>query len=511
MTALVGRRLASGSFLRVVDFTANAVVAFFMMPFVVRSLGDRMYGFWTLVATFLGYYGLLDFGLSSAVHRHIGWALGAGDREKSGQVFNTALLLYSVLGLAALVVTGVLAALAPVICRSPQDASLFWRVILILGVSNAIGFPLRTFGGVLAAQLRYDIMSALELVSLFVRTALVVWVVASGHGVLALAWVTFLSGIPSSVLCVYFSKRSLPGLRFSLREWRGGEARRLLSYSSFAFIAQVADRLRFHVDAFVIMAFVSLSAVTHYNVAAMLSQYFIGFVVAFMGVFQGVFSWQHGAGDRDAMRKTFFFATKLSVCISAFVGFGLIVWGKPFIERWMGRKYLDAYPCLVFLVAGCLCALSQNPSVSLLFSTAKHRFYALFNSIEGVANLLLSIALVHRFGIVGVAFGTFLPMVIMKLVIQPIYVCRVSSISYLDYARVMARTLGAVCLSLSIPLLVSLRYAAPDYRVLGAVGLASAGSYSLMMWLVAFTGKERHAIRQGIVPAAEFRGAAVIG
>jgi O-antigen/teichoic acid export membrane protein len=50
-------------------------ISFFMMPFLVRNLGDRMYGIWTLVGSVLGYYGLIDIGLSSAVVRFISRAV----------------------------------------------------------------------------------------------------------------------------------------------------------------------------------------------------------------------------------------------------------------------------------------------------------------------------------------------------------------------------------------------------------------------------------------------------
>ncbi|MGH9601249.1 MAG: hypothetical protein ACRD24_02570 [Terriglobales bacterium] len=35
-----------------------SVAAFFLTPFVIRSLGDHSYGLWLLVAGFIGYYGL---------------------------------------------------------------------------------------------------------------------------------------------------------------------------------------------------------------------------------------------------------------------------------------------------------------------------------------------------------------------------------------------------------------------------------------------------------------------
>ena len=51
------------------------------MPFLVHGLGDRMYGYWALVGAVLGYYGILDLGISPAVSFQLAKAIGEGDSE----------------------------------------------------------------------------------------------------------------------------------------------------------------------------------------------------------------------------------------------------------------------------------------------------------------------------------------------------------------------------------------------------------------------------------------------
>src|SRR6266853_2852940 len=100
-----------------------------MMPFIVHSLGDRMYGIWALVATLVGYYGLLDLGLSSAVSRYLAAALGAGNQEQCNRVFNTSLRIFAALGVVVLVVGCISAAVSPRLCKSPEEAAILWRLI----------------------------------------------------------------------------------------------------------------------------------------------------------------------------------------------------------------------------------------------------------------------------------------------------------------------------------------------------------------------------------------------
>lgn len=136
-----GRKLLSGSMLRLANLFVAAVSAFFLMPFIVHHIGDRLYGFWTLASAFVGYYGLLDFGFSIAVSQYMSIAIGQKDERECRAVFNAALRIQTLLGGVAVLATVALAAAAPWLSRSPADAALFWKVIAILGMSMAIGFP----------------------------------------------------------------------------------------------------------------------------------------------------------------------------------------------------------------------------------------------------------------------------------------------------------------------------------------------------------------------------------
>jgi O-antigen/teichoic acid export membrane protein len=496
----VPRILASGSGLRMLNFSLQLVVSFFLTPFVVHSLGDRMYGFWTLVGTFIGYYGLLDLGLGSAVSRHVAGAIGAGEKDECNRIFSTTLVLYTGLGIVALILTFVLAGLGQMICKSPEDAALFWKVVLILGFNVAMSFPLRVFNGILTAQVRFDLLAAVDIMSMLLRSALIVFVLTSGYKILALACVTFLSGIPGQVLWILLAKKNLPSLRFSRRDWSPRTAKTLFGYSFFVFISQIANLLRFDLTAPLITAFLGLAQVTHYKIGSLMVGYLISLVVACMGVLHPVFSQLEAAKEHERIKQTLFFSTKISISISSFIGFGLIAWGKPFIGRWMGVEYLDAYPCLVILVLGCFSDLWQTPSIALMFGTSKHRFYAICNLIEGISNLLLSLLLVKHFGLIGFAIGASLPMAVIRLGIQPVYICRVLSIKVSEYAYSMGKTLGIVCLSLACPAIISLKWGQPDYRVLLVIGLASLLLYTIPVWILEFKSTETRILWNSILP-----------
>jgi len=285
MARSTGKLLLSASALRITNVIAQVVVSFFLTPFVIRSLGDRLNGFWVLVATFIGYYGLMELGLGAAVSRYIAEALGKGDREKCGRVFTASVALYSVLGAILMILTGIIALLSHLFVHSPQDAHLFSKIILVLGLSVGISFPARAYSGLLTAELRFDVLAATDFFYLLLRTGLIVSVLSAGGKVLALAWVTFLAGLPRMAIYIFASRKLCPWLRLRASPWFSTETKRLLSYSAYAFVSDIADRLRFNIDAIVITGMVGLSAVT---------------LSACLGVSLGLLAGFHG-GRTDAL------------------------------------------------------------------------------------------------------------------------------------------------------------------------------------------------------------------
>src|SRR3990172_1698655 len=113
--------LLRGSILRALLLVINIAVALYMMPFLVHALGDRWYGMWTLVGTFMGYYGYLDFGLSVAVQRFIAGAIGRKDGAETNRLLTTSVVLFAALGAIAMVATLVIAYFSDYFFSDPTE------------------------------------------------------------------------------------------------------------------------------------------------------------------------------------------------------------------------------------------------------------------------------------------------------------------------------------------------------------------------------------------------------
>ena len=494
----VGHRLISGTVLQMGNMVASAIAAFFLMPFVVHHLGDRIYGFWSLSSSFIVYYGLLDLGLSTAVSQYISIAIARKDDSECRAVFNTAFRIQLMLGVAAFLATAVLVACTPWFCHNRADVSAFREVIAILGTSAALSFPVRVYGGVLYTQFRFDIQSWLAILGLVLRTGLVVCVIWAGHGLLALAWATLFATLPVSVLQIWYARRESSWARIDIGKIELKRAKSLFSYSIYSFMTSIADMLRFQIDPLVISGLIGLAAVTHYRVASIFAQYFIQILVFSVGMLQPVFSRMHGAGDKAGLERVFFFGTKLSVGLSVFFCFALIGWGKPFLARWMGMRYEDAYLPLVVLSVSVLLDVCQKPQVDLLFATFNHRSYAYLNTAEGLLNLAFSVVLARPLGVLGVALGTLIGAFIIRVVVQPWWVCKVTGYHYAGYMRFLNKNLLYCSAIMGAAMAVVAWGLRPSYVLLISSAICATLLYAIGSWTLVFDEREREQFRAAL-------------
>ncbi len=443
--ASLASKLIKGSLFRIFNLVVIIGISFFMMPFVIKALGDRWYGLWIFAATIVGYYGFLDLGLSSAIQRFISQAIGKDNRTEINTIFNTSLFLFIIAGLLVLLISTVIVLLCPHFVDNAADVNTFRIVIFLIGLDVAISFPVRAFIGFLCANVRFDVVNTIDILKLLLRTALILYFLGRGHGIVSLALISISVDILQYLVTVIFVMSRFSGLEFSTAHIARDRVGKLFKYSVFTFISNVAERLRFHTDAFVITAFLGLSFVTHYSIGARIATYYMKIVNSATTLMFPVFSKLEGQHDYDQIREKFTFVTKLTVIFSVYVSGILIIYGKAFITRWMGTAYTDAYNILAILIIGILFNTIQMASAALLYGLSRHRFYSIVVCSEGVANLLLSMLLVGRYGIAGVAMGTTIPLLVTNILIIPVYTCRVIGIGLGRYVRgvLCAAALGA--------------------------------------------------------------------
>lgn len=478
--------LRAGSISNVVALLVSIVVGFLLVPYIIRHLGQTDYGVWTLVSSFIGYYGLLNFGVQSAISRYVAYYTARAELESLSETVSTAVFLFALSGVMAAVLTWVFSGyLAQFLAIPPEQLDDFTYLFRMVGLATGLGFMGGAFGTVLVAREYFLLSNVVRIALSLLHVAFVVIALKAGLGLAGLGWVMLIEKLMEIGINFSLSRAIAPEIRIHPRLVKTQRMKLLWSYGGITVVIAVADLMRSNLDSVVITKWVGLAEVGIYGIALMLVRYQSRLVSTAMGILTPRFSKLFAVGDHAQIEKLFLRSLGISAFISFLTGMMIMLFGGQVILLWVGGDFVTAIPILLVLASSSTFAIAQNPGIGLMYAMHKHHFYALATMFEALANLGLSLVLVQKYGMMGVALGTMVPMLIVKVIVMPLYVSRILQISLRDYVRPMS---GSVLVS---GLIVAISYycdlgssvALPLYALAGEVAAAGliyiAGCYFL--------------------------------
>ena len=415
---------------------ANMAVGFFLAPFILHRLGDIAVGVWMMAISAVGYFGLLDLGMQSSVLRFVSKGHTQHDHLAASDAISAALWVRIQISALILLLSAGLAAVFPHLFKVPLPAALASdarEAVLLIGAATAISMSIGVVGGVLSALNRYDLQNYASLAQTAIRVTGVVFVLRTGHGIVAIAVCELIATLVYNALLAWIARRLYPELRIQLNKPKRETLQRIWTYSSYAFLTTVAIRLVYQTDNFVVGTFVSAAAVTPYAYANTLSRYADQAVGAMGATFVPAASTYEAAGDTNSLLMLYKHGTRATLAVSLPILITLIVRGPSFIGLWIGPQYSHTSgTVLVILCIALLFSFANRTAGSIAFGIEKHKMSAIWAIGEGIANLALSIILVRWYGIYGVAIGTLVPSLVVHLVLWPSYVSKLVGLSYSD-------------------------------------------------------------------------------
>ncbi len=433
-----------------VGYAINVVVAYLLLPYQQDKLGPDGAGIWTLVVSLVGYYGLLDVGIRSAVGHFVATHHSRREPEQVNRTLSTAMALMLLVATLAAVITWLVGDAGPDWCRwinrvrvergekplelagAFADPDSLRHVIWVMGAGFALSFPMALYGTVIYSVQRIGIQNAIGISQLLLRAGLTVWALEAGHGLMGLACVATgcnLLGWIASIIAAY---RVLPTLALSFSRVGKAAARELFGYGGFNVLVNVGDTVLLYTSAFVIVGKLDdPRAANFYAVPATnLIPYLMQLVQSVTWSLTPHFTGKWAVGQIDDVRRLLRNSTRWVTLLAALVVGGLVFLGGDFLGQWMPSEFVDdprfaeSVQVLAVLAVATLIRCSQSAGRQVLFAMREVRYLGFLVLIEAALNVALSIWLVTRHGIVGVAVATLIPVVLMQGIVQPRHLLR---------------------------------------------------------------------------------------
>jgi O-antigen/teichoic acid export membrane protein len=420
-----------------ITYVVSGVVSFFLSPYIVRHLGNSAYGIWVLLVSLTGYLGFLDLGIRGAVTRYIARFHAEHNHEEASRTVSSASGLFLVGGLGALVVSAAFALFAvPHFDIPPAYFRAAQLVVLIAGANVAISLISGVFGGILVGLQRFELHNTIALVSTGLRATAIILALRSGKGLITLALIQFGVTVGELLLGYLFSRKLYPELHFAVGHMYRTHVALIFSFGIFALLLQASNYLIYYTDAMVIGSFLPVSMITFFAIAGNLTIYSRDLVGGFSRIMTPMASKMEVENDGAKLREAALKAARYCAIAILPVFLTFIIRGSSFIELWMGPSYAELSGHVLWILSipwffGAGAAVLS----SVMLGISRHKPVVPVAIAEGLCNLALSIILVRKIGIVGVAWGTAIPNIAVNLLFWPWYVRRTLGVPVREYAR----------------------------------------------------------------------------
>jgi len=468
------------------------LIGIFMLPFNVAHLGQSAYGLWVLVASVTVYFSMFDLGYGVAQVRFAAKYRAQGDVNALNEIASTMFCMFSGIGLLAfLIATTIALNLQNVFQLTPEQVRIGQIVLLFISAYVALGFPVSVFGGIVNGFQRQYLNGAVAFVTAIVVAVVNAIVLLAGYGLPELVAATTGVRILSYVAYALNAYRVFPELRLRPRFFKRERLREVTGFSIYILVIDLANKLNYSTDTIVIGAFMGTAAVAVWAVAQRLIEIVQRITDQLNSVLFPVVVDTSTVERVDKLQKILIQGSRLSLAMVVPLATVLGLTARPLVMAWVGPNFAGSINVIYILSIVVAFRVGNATSTVILKGSGLHKVLAISNLSMALSNLVLSVLLVRWYGLIGVAIGTLIPMVVFSMFVVFPVACRRVQLSRWSVIRQSVWPAAWPALVMAGFILTAKRYSDGSWRWLVLQAMVAAVIYAGLFLLFAISREER--------------------
>jgi O-antigen/teichoic acid export membrane protein len=468
------------------------LVGVVMLPFNVAHLGQSAYGLWVLAASITAYFSMLDLGYGVAQVKFAAQYRARRDGRGLNEIVSTLFFFFTLVGLAAMAVGGLLAFnLERLFNLTPDQADTGRKVLLIITAYVAIGFPFSVFGGVVNGFQRHFMNGSVAIATTITVALVNAAVLLAGYGLVELVAATTTIRLLAYIGYRLNAYRAYPGLKIRPSLVKLSRLREVTGFSAFILLIDIANKVNYSTDTIVIGAFMGTVAIAIWAVSQRLITTVQNLTSQLAGSLFPIIVDFATLGDVERLRRVFVQGTRITLAMVLPMVVGLVMLAEPLVQAWVGPSFQGSVAIIYALALAVTMRVGTSTASMLLKGAGRHRLVAVVNLTIAFANLILSIVLVRWLGLMGVALGTLIPIVLgTGAVIFPAACRRVDMPVHSAFAQAVWPALWPVAL-MALMLAATRNVFGANLFYIALQSVAAGGVYALIFLLFAIRREER--------------------
>jgi O-antigen/teichoic acid export membrane protein len=411
---------------------------FFITPYLVRELGEYGYGIIQLLTQTIGYFSIAEFGIGISVSVLLYKELVQNNTDRMNAILSAAQRVYTYIGLSIAGVGFVFSFFLDDIFSIPTAFRGDTYVAFLFYLAGASFTYFFSVPSILlnASQKGYKTY-LFQLLKPILTYLLYFIFIYYGQSIMGISFASLLVTV-WYVLSVHAkAKKEFPwlNLNYKIKDYS------ILVTSKYVFVEKLLMLVLFQTDVVLISYFLGVKEVASYALYTVFFYYLKELIIV------GSNNLVNGAGEmyqkegvgrvyllwRDTMSIMFFTAT--FICVGLYFIFPL------FFQLWMNKEMLLSNSILIFFL------LNFFYIITFIASQNYYQRRIKGSMIEIGINILFSVVLIQKYGVLGALMGTFIghyfvnawfiPMLFFKSVQQPFIKYSIISLKYIFIATIM--------------------------------------------------------------------------
>lgn len=401
------RSIAANTAMNGVAQFASILSTLVFFPLLVRAFSVEGYGVYVIAISVTSVALMFDLGIGAATVRMVAARLSLDDTEGFWRVASTAAALLAGVGVLVGAVVAAVGLVADDIFNvTDAQAGLLRTLLLIGGALQLWYWPTSVASHVLGGLERYDLVARTSLVSTLANVGMIGIVLLTDGGPVLLMVLGAFVTIGASLINLTMLARVGPGRRLVSLPSRP-IATEIISVGMPVFVAGMAQFFnREQADRLVVGVMIGPAAVAVYEVAAKLSMLIAQGTGLTTSAVLPVASGMAARGDETGLRELFVSGGRYVSLIIVPLVAALLVLADPFIGAWFGADFVESVPLAYVLVAAQVFVPLYQTGDAILIGRGRFGRWVPRGLALALANLVLSVFLVSRVGLIGVAIGT---------------------------------------------------------------------------------------------------------
>lgn len=469
-----------------------------LTPLMISVFGDSEFGIYKLVLSITSYFALADLGLSNAVIRYVSEYKAHNDKESESKFIALILLADSVVVSIALIALFFVSPWIPHIFRasfSSTEITTLQSLLFLLAFNAIFNLFSNLTNGVIKSYEQFGLLKSINIIALFIRFIAILSLLLLGYKSFSIVLLDTILSLLQLITTWSYCRFKLQ-VRAHFHNLEFSYSKTILAYSLFVFIDALAFHLFWTADNFIIGLFISSNAIAIYSVGTLISSLFFAFSIVISDVLMpGVVKQVATNATNKELTDHMIQIGRIKLIALALPTIGFIFIGKTFLRLWVGSTYLDAYPIALLVIIPTVAAGICDVGLYIMWAKNKHRIKSIVSLIIALVNIVLTVILVKRIGIIGAAIGTSFAYISGYNIFNNIYFQRVLG---LDMFRFIKETLRKIWIPISVTSLVAfsitkLQSNSWTYLILATLSITLI--YGITQYIIGFNTYEKNLVR----------------